>query len=513
MSILIQNGVVINGEGTKQINADVRVDKQHIVEIGQELKKKRNEEVIDATGLFVVPGFVDINCQSDLYGTLFVAPTQKSLLLQGITSVLIGNNGFSFAPLISPYQLDFYENSEQTIINWRSFGEYIQDLQQRKFGVNVGSLVGYSTLYNSVAKKQPSAQQDQDILYLAKKSIEQGAFGVSVNLNAVHVNTQQLTRMVDLASSTDTLYSTTLYDKQDFLYESFKELFSIAQKHDANIEFSHLQPQGEENQEQYEKTLELLEQDQETDAHFDVSPYTTVSHSLHDILPQWAQKKEPKELLGDKSLKDKLIHSLSQKKDALGLSVIGGGSAPLSWIGKEVGVIAQTQEKTVGQVIVDLLSIGGSNILLFTPLVDKKTLAQAIKHPYSFISTQGAGYDLDTHNLQDAVAHPSSFGTMQHFFQEYVFSKKILSLEEAVYKVCLGPAQKIGLHNRGKIEKNYYADIVLWDFQDISSPSEFKNPYQYSTGVQCVMVNGEVVYKKGENSIKCAGNILTKNGV
>lgn len=506
MSILIQNGIVITGDKTKQTNADVRVDKQRIVEIGQNLKQKRNEEVIDATGLFVVPGFVDINCQSDLYGTLFSAPTQKSLLLQGITSILVGNNGFSFAPLISPQQLDFYENKKKTIINWRSFGEYIEDLKQQKFGVNVGSLVGYSTLHKSVAKKQPDAQQQDDILYLARKSIEQGAFGISINLNAVHIDTQHIVNLMNLVSTTNALYSTTLYDKQDFFYESFEELFSLAQKHNTNIEFSHLQPQGEENQEHYKKTLEALE---ESDARFDVSPYTTVSHSLYDILPQWAKKKGIEALLNDQSLKDKVLHSLDEKKDVLQHSVIGGGAAPVSWVGKQIGDIAKTQEKSVGQIIVDLLSIE-SNILCFTPLVDKKTLTQAVQHPCSFISTQGAGYDFSTHNFQDALAHPSSFGTMQYFFQEYVFNKKILSLEEAIHKVCLGPARKIGLQHRGKIEKNYYADIVLWDFQELSSPSQFNNPYQYSTGVRCVLVNGEVAYKKGENDVARAGNILTK---
>ena len=506
MSVLIQNGTVISGENIKPANADVRVERQRIVEIEQNLKQKKGEQVIDATGFFVVPGFVDINCQSDLYGTLFSAPTQKSLLLQGITSILIGNNGFSFAPLVSPYQLDFYENKKQTVVNWRSFGEYLEDLQQQKFGVNVGSLVGYSTLHNSVAKRQPDAQQQDDILYLARKSIEQGAFGISINLNNVHANTQQITNLMNLVSSTNALYSTSLYDKQDFFYESFKELFSLAQQCNTNIEFSHLQPQGEEKQEQYEKTLEALE---ESEAHFDVSPHTTVSHSLYEILPQWAKKKELQQLFKDQSLGDKLLHSLDEKKDTLKNSFVGGGSAPVSWIGKKIEDIAKTQEKSVAQVIVDLLSIG-SNILFFTPLVDKKTLTQAIQHSHSFISTHGAGYDLSTHNFQDATAHPNSFGTIQHFLQEYVFNKKILSLEEAIHKVSLGPAQKIGLQHRGKIEKNYYADIVLWDFQGISSPSQLNNPYQYSTGVQCILVNGEIVYNKGKNSVLRAGQILVK---
>ena len=506
MSILIQNGTVVRGDDTKQINADVRVDKQRIVEVGQGLKQKRNEEVIDATGLFVAPGFIDINCQADLFGTLFSAPTQKSLLLQGITSILVGNNGFSFAPLITSYGLDFYEQKKNTFINWRSFGEYLADLQQRKFGVNVGSLVGYSTLQKSITQKQPTAQQQDDILYLAQQSIEQGALGISINLNATHISTQQITNLMHLASNTDTLYSTSLYDKQDFFYESLKELFLLAQKCETNIEFSHLQPQGEENQKQYEKALELFEQGE---ARFDVSPYTTVSHSLHDVLPQWSKKRDVDELLSDTSAQDKAIHALNQRKDVLENAMVGGGSAPLSWVGKKLGVIAQTQEKTVGQVIIDLLSVG-SNVLFFTPLIDKKTLTHAIRSPYSFIGTQGAGYDLSASNTQDTAAHPSSFGTMQYFLQEYVFNKKSLSLEQAIQKECFGPAQKIGLRNRGKIEKNYYADIVLWDFQDISSPSSFENPYQYSTGVQQVLVNGEVAYKKGDNSVMRAGEILTK---
>ena len=302
------------------------------------------------------------------------------------------------------------------------------------------------------------------------------------------------------------MYSTTLQNKEDFFYESFKEMFSLVQKYNTNIKFSHLQPQGEESEEQYGKVLELLENQ---NVHFDVSPYTTISHSLRDILPQWAQKKDHTELLSNTTLKHKLIDALNQKKDTLEQSIIGAGSAPLSWIGKTIGRISKTQEKTVGQVIVDLLSIGVHTVL-FTPLTDKKTLSRAIKHPQSFISTQGAGYDVSMRNVGDGAPHPGSFGTMQYFFQEYVFDKKILSLEQAVRKVCLGPAQKIGLQKRGKIAKGYYADIGIWDFQNISSPSQFENPYQYSTGVRYMLVNGEVAYKQGEQAVACNGDILTK---
>ena len=151
MKLLFKNGTIFDGTGKKRYVGDVRVSDVHIVEVGKNLHRMKNEDVIDATGLYICPGFVDINSMSDNYGSLFSHREQTSLVRQGITTILIGNDGFSFAPLLCSPKI-VLEDKVSRGVDWIGFGEYLNKIGARKYGVNVASLVGHTTVHRGITK-------------------------------------------------------------------------------------------------------------------------------------------------------------------------------------------------------------------------------------------------------------------------------------------------------------------------------------------------------------------------
>lgn len=494
--MLIKNGTIITGEGKKRFRSDIRIDKNRIAQIG-ELTSYRGEEVIDALGLIVAPGGVDINCHSDIHGTLFSSPSQASLIRQGVTSVLVGNKGYSLAPVVTPYRLSFSEKKDQPepIMDGQvSFGDYLDDLRNYSFGVNVASLVGYSTLQRAIAQNRTllSKKDEQNILNTIRRSIGSGAFGVSLDL-ASQMNepsNEMMERIMKIIREQNALYSITHPNSQD----SIEGILSLAKENNINLQFSDID-------------LDNISIDKLSDSniHFDTHPYTVRSRSLYSIVPSWALEKQTKSIKSN-SLRKKLVKELNEKAHILKDTIISSGSVPLSWIGKKIGNIASSQNKTEGETIVDLLSMGHDNIVLIGPIENKTLVDKATKHPRGFISVGGAGYDMENISMKDNVAHPGSFGAIPIFLKNH----KDTDLEKAINKISYGPAKKIGLDKRGRIKENYFADIVLWDLNAIESFADFNNPYQYPSGVEMVIVNGGIAYKKDENGITKLGTILSK---
>ena len=485
MYALIKNGTIIDGTSNDRFVGDVRIQDHKIVEIGENLKHNNKEEVIDAQGLFITPGFIDISCQSDMFGSLFSAPRQESLLRQGITSIFIGNKGFSYAPLLNPYIIFFSDKKDALKpdpFQWHSFEEYLQHLQANNFGVNVGSLVGYSSLYQGIVGKEQkhiSAQQADDMLYLAKKSIEQGAFGVSIDFSQVYAS-DHLQGVIDLTNTTNSLLSIALHSNKDLA-----DVCSLLESSNGSAHFSHPCYIGTEQQ-GYEDMLTMFKESHKENQNksFDIHPY------LESCVPLRVF-----ESCSDQDMDTLLEHS-----------VVAGGGAPISWIHKTIGDIAKRQEKSVHAVAKELLTIQ-NNILLFVKTRTQEHIKHAIKHA-PFVSTDSAGYDLGASMPKNITPHPSAFGAVQKVFLDFVFYQKIVSLEQVVASLSSAPAYAIKFRDRGEIKKGYYADVVIWDFQNISAPATIQDPYQYSTGVEYVIVNGTVAYKAGENITTQPGRIL-----
>jgi N-acyl-D-amino-acid deacylase len=249
MAILIKNGIVFDGSGEKGERADVLIEKDKIIAIGA-LAKKKADTIIDANGLYLAPGFIDINSDSDHYLTIFTQPSQTSLLKQGITTILTGNCGSSLAPLIKGNLISIrkWADPNQVNVNWQSFGEFLEKLSQFKIGVNFGTLVGHATIRRGLIGEELRDLTDDELKqmkYLVEESLAEGAFGVSTGLSFSHSRITppyEILEILKIVEKYDSLYATHLRSEKEGLIAAMAEIGDLVAelKKTPRLEISHL---------------------------------------------------------------------------------------------------------------------------------------------------------------------------------------------------------------------------------------------------------------------------------
>lgn len=517
--MLIQNAVIFNGTGEKNFVGDIRTRNKKIVEIGK-LPPASNEHTLNVKGAFVMPGFVDILNHSDAYVTLFSNPSQESLLQQGITTILMGNCGSSLAPLTSGIfinSLQKWGDISEFNVNWLSMKEYLAELEKHAFGVNLATLVGHSTVRRGIVGDEPRnlTQEELDQLtHLIEKGISEGAYGISTGLaytHGRHTSLKEIEALMNVAKKNKALYATHIRNESDEFANAFQETLKLAHKTEVNLEFSHLKVTGEAFWEQFDEALTLLNQDNKN-INFDIYPYRTTASVLYALLPYWASEGGKRNLLTNiknPETRKRLVEEMKNDQHAYKDMIIGMGSIDKTYFGKSIGQIAQNQNITPEEAALNMITVANNRIIVFTQTISEENVVKAIQHPRSFISSDGVGY-----RKKDAArgefVHPRYFGALPKFFAKYVGEQNLISWEKAVHKVTLGPAQKIGLKKRGKIDKGYFADLVILDPATLKSRATFSHPYQYPRGIKYVIVNGEIAIEDGVFTEKMAGVILKK---
>lgn len=517
--MLIQNAIIFNGTGEKNFVADIRIRNKKIVEIGK-LHPTSSEQTLNVKGAFVTPGFVDILNHSDAYVTLFSNPSQESLLQQGITTILMGNCGSSLAPLTDGTfvnSLQKWGDISEFNVNWLSMKEYLTELEKHTFGVNLATLVGHSTvrrgLIGDEARNLTQKELDQ-LIHLIERGISEGAYGVSTGLayaHGRHTSIKEIEALMNVAKKYKALYATHIRNESDEFANAFSETLDLAHKTGVNLEFSHLKVAGEAFWEQFDETLALLNKDNEN-INFDIYPYRTTASVLYTLLPYWASEGGKKNLLANiknPKTRKRLVEEMKNDYRAYKDMIIAMGSIDKTYFGKSINQIAQNQNITPEEATLNMITASNNRIIVFTQTISEENVVKAIQHPKSFISSAGVGYQKKDATRGEFI-HPRYFGALPKFFAEYIREQNLTSWEEAVYKVTLGPAEKIGLKKRGKIDKGYFADLVVFDPVTIKDRATFAHPYQYPQGIKYVIVNGEIAIEDEIFTGKMAGAILKK---
>lgn len=520
--MLIKNGIIIDGTKKERYAGDIRV-KDGIIESIDHLEPLKGEEVIDAQGLFVTPGFVDIANQSDIYLSLLTQPSLDSLAHQGITSILVGNEGVSLAPLTSPELIatvQKWTDPARTNLNWLSLGEYLQELRNHDLGVNVGTLTGHTTVRRGVLREEFREASDEELrqmLYLFEQSFKEGSFGVSFGLGHSHARPASLIELGEiakLAKHHDKLCAVHLRDEGEGLLASLEMAISLARMSDVRMEINHLKAVGKNAWPLWRKALEVIAKANETniDITFDIYPYTKTATPLYTLLPEWAAeggKEKTLARLRSKEMYTKIAEALAKNMDDFSDSIIAGGKVERTLIGKSVQEVAANQNISPAEAVLRLLMVADGRVVVFTNTIAEDNIALAIQSPQSFIASSGAGERLG-YNRQGSLAHPRSFGTFPRFLGYYVRDKKLLTWEEAIYKITWGPAQKMRLQKRGRIAEGFYADMVIIDPKKIKDLATFENPFMYPSGIEHVFIKGNHVLAQGTYMKKDGGSVLTR---
>jgi len=516
--MLIKNGTIIDGSGEKMFSSDIRIGQGTITQIGS-LSPKNNEEVLDVSGLYIAPGFIDILNHSDAYITLFENPAQESLLQQGITTILMGNCGSSLAPLVDGAFINSIQkwgDTSKINVNWLSVKEYIRELNKHKFGVNLATLVGHSTVRRALVgdeEKTLTKQEEQQMNYMIESGLREGAFGVSSGLAYSHgknANAKELRSLMRLVKKYNGLYSFHIRNEAEEFLSSINEIVALEKETKTNIQLSHLKVVEKKFWGQFKDAIDLIEKNKNID--FDVYPYNFTASVAYTFLPHWASKGGNSTLLPaikDTEKKDKLINDMKGDSYSYADMVVAMGNISNTYFGKKIGDIAKSQNAEAEKVFLDLILASDNRLVVFSPTIDEKNVEMAIKSEKSIISSASAGYN-QKHRLNGALVHPRSFGAMPKFLNKYALDEKLLSLEKAIHKITSKPAEKIGLKKRGKIKKGYFADMVIFDPKKIEDKADLNNPYRYPVGISWVLVNGKVAVENGTLKNKNGQILLRK---
>ncbi len=518
-TLLIKNAKVIDGTGKGGEILDVAVQNDEIVNIDKNIATSA-QTVIDGSGKILCPGFIDIQNHSDVYWQLFDNPTLDSLITQGFTTILVGNCGTSLAPLISKQSIlsiQKWHSSEGLNINWQSFEEFLQTLSKTKIACNVGSLVGYSTLRRGLVGDQIRPLEKSELSTIKKileESLQAGAFGLSSGLSYAHevtITELELFELANIVKKQNALFSIHLRNEGDSVIESLEEALDITRNTEVNTKISHLKVRGKQNWHKAEQLENILDTSyhQGLPIHFDVYPYHTMWQPLYSYLPKWAIEGGRQTMIKhfeDTAQRNKILSFLNNSGVKFSEILVASTTNKLNFTGKSIGQIAKNMEVTSEQAVLHLIQNGGSEVLVFEKNLDEAQVEHFTNHPLSFISTDGGGFNL---GQKDKLVHPRAFGSATKFLSQSIKTKKI-TLEQAIRKLTLGPAEKIGLKKRGSIQVGNFADLLLFNPYTVSDRSTYENPYMFSEGIEYVFVNGRPVVFKNQITNNLPGYILKK---
>lgn len=523
LDILIKNGAIIDGTGKKSFQADIGIENGLITDIGN-LKNTSAKKIIDAANLMVCPGFVDILNRSDVFGTLFENPSQESLLKQGITTIIGGNCGASLAPMISISGIEAikkWANIKNVAINWSSMAEFLNDISSKKFGVNFGTLIGHTTLRRGLLKKEIRLLQKNELnqmSYIINQSMRQGAFGISAGLIYSHTKitpTGELTELAKTVATNGGFLSLHIRNEGENIIPSINEAIRISQEAQIPVEIAHFKISGQKNWPLIDKVLSMIETANRSGAQitFDIFPYTFSASVLYTTLPDWTVKEGKEkllELLRDSDQKSIIVKEMQENKFVdYGKIIIAMSAGDKSIIGRDIQYLSQNQGLSPEETILNIIIESRGRMIGFIPDLSEDNLKKQIASSFSLIASNSAGYSLDYANSGE-LAHPRCFGSFPRAIKRYVLDEKIVTIEEMIAKMTFRPAQKIGLAKRGELKIKNYADIVVLNPAQIKDNATIELPYQFSSGIDYVIVNGQIAVENGNYNGLLNGKTLKK---
>ena len=530
--IVILNGHIIDGTGSPWYSSDIGIKDGKITAIGK-LTAAQGKQVIDAHGMVVAPGFIDMLGQSEL--TILVNPHLPSKIFQGITTEITGEGG-SAAPLdeaiINDNRLTF-EHYHITP-DWRNFRDYFARLEKQGIGINFASYVGATQVRQMVlgnGDRAPNGEELERMKSLVREAMRDGAMGVSTALEyapAPYAKTEELIALAAESARFGGIYATHMRNEGDGIDAALDEAIRIGREARTPVEIWHLKVAGKSNWGRMPEVIARIEKARRSgvDISADTYAYTAWFNEFSAFIPPWAHDGGNAKLL--ERLKDPAIRARIRKDmvtpstewdnewqevpgpDAILVSVVHN-PALLPLQGKTIAQIAGMWGKDPIDTIFDLLIRDDAYTYVAVFGMSEPDVALALAQPWVSVDNDSQGTAPDG-LLGKEHPHPRAYGTFPRILRKYVREEKKLSLEDAIRKFTALPAQRLRLVDRGVIKAGMWADIVVFDPETVRDRATFENPNQLSEGMRYVMVNGVPVINDGKMTNALPGKILRGPG-
>jgi N-acyl-D-amino-acid deacylase len=530
--LLIRNGRIVDGSGRAGYVADLAIKGDRIAAIGN-LSQATAARTIDAGGLVVAPGFIDMLGQSETY--LLIDPRAMSKVMMGVTTEITGE-GESIAP-INERQIKEQEGFLRRFnltIDWRTLDQYFKRLEKQGSGVNLATFVGATQVREYVIgydDRAPTPQELEQMKKLVAEAMLDGALGLSSSLQYVparFAETAELVELAKVARQYGGIYATHQRSEANTIDASLNEVFEIALKAHIPVEIWHLKTAYKKNWGRMPHVLTRIKEarNRGLDITADIYPYIAGSTSLSACLPPWALEGGTEQMLTrlrDPLTRQRLKKEISQDHQDWENIYLGSGGPggvligavvnrelePLQ--GKRISEIAAEQKKDPLDAVFDLIIAdqGQTGAIYF--MMSEADLRAAMQAPFVSFCTDSGSRATDG-PLAGSKSHPRGWGTYPRILGRYVRDERLLSLETAIHKMTGAPAARVGLRERGLLREGMFADIAVFDPGKVIDRATFESPNQYPAGVEYVLVNGKISVDKGQRTSALAGRVLRGPG-
>lgn len=520
--ILIKNGTILDGTGRQEFLGDIGIKNGKILTLENSgiIDDSSALNIINAKGLKVTPGFIDIHSHTDT--GLFINPNAESKIRQGVTTEAAGQDGSSVAPRKSHFPDEEYKVDDR---QWESFNDFFKLLEENKSAINFATFVGQGTIRGFVVGQNDRPATNEEIEQMKRlviEALEQGVFGVSTGLEYTpgsFATTEEIIELCKVMKTKGGIYATHMRNEDDRVLEAIEEAIAIGKVAGVPVNISHLKVQGKSNWHKIEQVFALIQNanNSGTRVTMDRYPYTAFSTGLSNLFPLWSREGGTEKFL--QRLEDENLFI------TLKAYVLSRVESLSSWDAVLIaGVDKKENKQYEGKTILQIVSETDEDPFEFTRrlLIDERgrvsmcgfgmseeNTKSILAHPYCMVASDGSAR-ATYGKLSEGNPHPRSYGTFPRFLGRYVRDEKIVSLPEAIRKITSLPAETLGISDRGRIVAGMYADIVCFDFDNIIDKADYVKPHQYPEGIEYVLVNGEVVIDKGEHTGKLAGKVLKR---
>ncbi|MBI4590990.1 MAG: D-aminoacylase [Candidatus Rokubacteria bacterium] len=525
----VEGATVVDGTGAPGFRADVGIRGETIAAVGN-LSREPAGTTLRAAGLTLAPGFIDMHSHSDW--RLWANRRAESKIRQGVTTEVVGNCGFSPAPVNPSSREDLRGFAlylpEGMDFSWRSVEEYLKRFDAGGCALNVIQLVGHGTLRVAAmgfARRKPADAELAHMQRLVAESLEGGAWGLSTGLiyaPGSYAETDEIVQLARVAGHHRGLYASHIRGEGANLLNAISEAIRIGREGEVPVQVSHLKAAGRPHWGKVKDALALIDaaRAEGLDVTADVYPYTASSTTLRTLLPGWALEGGTwamLERLHDPATRGKIRDEIEKGRQGEedhvanagwdGILIAYAPNCPEAE-GRRLSEFARGRGVAPAEAAMDLilLSDGKASMILFQ--LDEADLRTALGHPRVMIGSDGSA--LATHGeLGKGKPHPRSYGTFPRVLARYCRDEGLLSTEKAVHKMTGLPAKKLGLKDRGVIRAGAKADLVGFNEKTVSDLATYENPHRYAAGIEYVFVNGRLVIKGGEHTGSLPGRVLT----
>jgi N-acyl-D-amino-acid deacylase len=531
--VLIRNGKVVDGTGNPWFYADVGIVGDRIVFVGRAGENATAQRTLDARGLVVAPGFIDMLGQSEV--NLLIDKQAVSKITQGITTEITGE-GESVAPVdqaILEEQKEFLQHFH-LIVDWRTLDGYFARLQKQGAGINLGTYVGAATARRMVigtADRPATAEELERMQALVAQAMEEGALGVSSALIYApgnYASTDELIALAKVASAHGGIYATHMRNEGSTEMQALEEAFRIGREAHIPVEIFHLKAAGNKNWGKMAEVVAAIEQAraQGIDVTADQYPYTGAATSLGAVIPPrfhaggkdafLARLKDPaqraairQEILEDKTQIENLWQEAGGADGILVAAVLNPDLK--KYEGMTVAQIAADQKKDPLDALMDFVVADRDNTGCVYFIMNEQDVRLAMQQPWVSVGID-AGAVNPVGPLGESKTHPRAYGSFPRILGKYVRQEHVLRLEDAIRKFTSLPAQRERLDHRGLLRPGYFADVTIFDPETVTDVATYEDPNRPSNGIEYVLVNGVLELDHGRITGKLGGRPLRGPG-